>query len=923
MDSAAILQSIDQICISNPALSSEITELRTQVQLLISENKQLREERDKFRSYVENANDTIAIFDLEGRVTYSTENWGRQLGYEVQNIMNQRVFERFMHPDDVQKSQDFFDAAVKSKKSQFGIEYRIRHSDGSWRWHMTNLAPILNEDSEVEALVAIARCTHRTKVAELQMRDSEARLRLILDTMREGVILVDNHERIQYVNQSTCDIFSLAAEELLGKVGFELLILPEDHPAIFSQNQERAAGVVSDYEVRGRKGDSELIWLHVSAAPLLDDEANVLGSLAIITDITQKRAMLQTLRHSEEKHRHLFEDSIAGVFQSSFDDRYLTVNPAFAKMFGYQDPQQMIEQVTDISHLYARPKQREHLKQRLLQDGFIENFEIELKRKDGHPFWVMLFAKLRCDQEGRMILEGTCIDITESRSLRDQLLASQKMDAIGKIAGGVAHDFNNLLTVILGYAEDIIEDLSPDSRHFEPAEEIMKAGLRAANLTRQLLAFSRKQIIHNEEIDFNSLVNNLRSIIDRIVGTEIKVDFQLSDDLPCVKADPNQIEQVIINIVINAKEAMPTGGKLSIKSSTMLVDSSFGKLYPELKDGNYVMLSFTDTGLGMDTATLKQIFDPFFTNKNNLNSVGLGLASAYGIISQAHGIIIPYSEIGQGSTMQILLPALSGSIQPDSSSQMPATLRGKGQKILVVEDEDALRRMVHKMLYNMGYYVDSTSSAASALQRFVDKEAYDLVLSDVVMPNMNGKKLADAILKIKPSQKILFMSGFMNDAISQHDILDKGLPFIQKPFSAKAIATVIQTLLRKSEEQLSLLIFDSEAGICKLFQKSCLKRGHHCDTAAQLSEALHLAALHHYDILLIDFNLDQTSGIEAIQKLRQKGCNVPIIVRSGLISSRVHDQLKGLGVVQTFETNYDHSLILGFIENYAIEHRPR
>jgi len=915
MDADVILNCIDQIFRSHPELTGDSEELRKHLQQLLDENKHLRNELERFRSYVENASDTIAIFDLEGRVTYSTQNWFSQLGYELEEIVNSRIFERFMHPEDAPKSQAFFDKAVSTKKSQSGIEYRIRHKDGSWRWHTANISPILNDQGEVESIVAIARSIHQQKTAELLVRESESRLRVILDTMREGVIMVDNDDRILFINQSLCDMYGFKAGDVLGKYGFSVLVIEEDQHIILEKNKIREAGMVDDYEVRGRKMNGELIWLHISGAPLKNDEGKVIGSVGIMSDITLRRKTIDALRQSEEKFRHLFENSIAGVFQSSFNDVYLNVNPAFAKMFGYDSPQEMIRDVSSIKNIYVNPEDRENLKQILVQEGSVENYEVHLKRKDNSQIWVSLFAKLANDKTGGMIIEGTCLDITESKSLREQLLASQKMEAIGKLAGGIAHDFNNLLTVILGYSEDILEDINPDSRLYEPAEEIVKAGLRAATLTRQLLAFSRKQLIHNEEINFNNLVNNLRGIISRLIGEEVEVDIQLSDDLNYVKADPGQIEQVLINMVINAKEAMPTGGHLSIRTANELVDSSYAETHPRLHEGEYVLLSVSDTGCGMDKATLEHIFEPFFTTKTDTKSVGLGLASAYGIIEQANGVITVYSEPGRGTTMRVLLPALklNTEARPVQYTIVPT---GKGQRILVVEDEEALGRMVQRMISALGYSVECTHSSLKALQRFQNNEHFDLVVTDVVMPNMNGKELSDAILEINPQQKILFMSGFADDVIAQHGILDPSLPFIQKPFSSKTIAPIIFKLLGNAKSQLQLMIIDDEIGICKLFQRSCEKRGHRCDKACKIGDALSLVGSKQYDMLLVDMNLSDCTGIEAIRMIRQKGCNAPAILLSGMLQPGMYDNMDDLGIVRAFEKSFDNAPLLKLIEDY-------
>lgn len=475
MDFAATLQSLKSVFMSKPELMQQCPDILNDLQQLDEDHQQLQFERDRLYSYIQNANDTIAVFDLEGRIIYTTDNWDRQLGYQRKDVLNQRVFEQYMHPDDAPQSQAFLDSVISSKEGKTGFQYRIRHVDGSWRWHMVSLSPILNEAGEVESVVAIARSIHDQKMAELKVRESERRMRILLDTMREGVVMVDVDDRIQYVNKSLCKTFGYTAEELLGKHGHQMLIIPEDQKTITEKIEARECGLADEYEVRGRKKNNELIWLRISDAPWIDEDGRVIGSVGILTDITAKHKITNALIASEEKYRRLFEDSVAGVFQSSFEDKYLNVNKAFARMFGYDSPEAMVSSVTDIKKLYARPEEREVLKQELLNEGLVEDYELELKRVDGKPFWVSLYARLSKQIGGQLTMDGTCVDITESKSLKEQLLASQKMEAIGKLAGGVAHDFNNLLTVILGYTEDMLDDIAPGSPHSEPVEEIMKA----------------------------------------------------------------------------------------------------------------------------------------------------------------------------------------------------------------------------------------------------------------------------------------------------------------------------------------------------------------------------------------------------------------------------------------------------------------
>jgi two-component system, cell cycle sensor histidine kinase and response regulator CckA len=647
MDWKQMIAKIKDIDLSKPEQISMLQKLPTALQQLVDENQSLRADLERFRGYVENASDTIVDMDLQGKITYTNSNWVRNLGYKPEEVINKRIFESMFHPEDAARASAYLQKAIDTKTIQTGFQYRIRHQDGEYRWHTANLSPVLDEQGKVRHVIAIAHSIHKLKIAELQILESEGLYKLLLNTMQEAVIMVDNDDVIQYINPCCCKLFGLEPEYAIGKKGYELLILKEDHHKIIEKNRERLQGTVDEYEVRGRNAAGEIIWLRISGAPITDEDGKVIGSVGIMMDITSKKMAAEAIRRSEEKYRLLFENSIAGVFQSTMDDRYLHVNKAFARMFGYQSPEEMIDSVTDIKDLYVHPEQREKLKALLVSLGSVENYEVELIKQNGEHFWVSIFARLTTNQDGQTVLEGTNLDITESKLLYEQLLASQKMEAIGKLAGGVAHDFNNLLTVILGYSEDILEELSKEDPLYELADEIVKAGIKAANLTRQLLTFSRKQAAHSQDLNCNNLLNNIQGIILRLIGKNIALNMHLAEDLKPVRVDPEQMEQVLVNLVINAREAMPEGGVLKINTENAVLESNIPGSHSELPSGEYVAVSISDSGCGIPREIQDRVFEPFFTTKEQAK--GLGLATVWGIITQAGGYVHVYSEARMGS----------------------------------------------------------------------------------------------------------------------------------------------------------------------------------------------------------------------------------------------------------------------------------
>ena len=900
---------LTRILQDNPHLRDELTAVETMIQDLVNDNQCLESERDRYRSYVENASDTIAEYDKNGKIIYTTKNWIRQLGYTPQSVMVDDFFTRLFHPDDAPRAIALLREAISSKEVKTDFEYRIKHADGQYRWHTANLSPILDEDGKLSSVVAIAHSIHKRKTAEISLKEREELQQLLLSTMREGVIMVDNDDNILYINPYCCELFGIKKEDAIGQKGYELLLTEDDHEFLINKNRERTKGISDQYELRGKTADGRIIWLRINGAPIHDQSGEIIGSVGIMTDITTQKCAVLDLKRSEESYRLLFENAVVGVFQSTMDDHYLKVNKAFAHMFGYSSPEAMLSEVKDIKDLYVDPAQRLLLKDLLFQKGEVESFECELYKKNKEKFWVSMYVRLSTDSEGRTIMEGTNLDITESKSLREQLLSSQKMDAIGKLAGGIAHDFNNLLTVILGYSEDFLDELSEEDPLYEPAQEIVTAGMKAANLTRQLLAFSRKQLIHNHLLDCNSIIRNLQDIIIRLAGEDTKIRLFLAEDLKNVKADPGQMEQMLINLILNAREAMPTGGEIAISTQNLKVEDGYSHRHGGIQTGEYVQISVADTGIGIEKALQEKVFEPFFTTKTDAK--GLGLSTSWGVVKQFDGHINLYSELGRGTRINILIPVCTEThSKPKISLNVQETDK---PYIMVVENEAALCQLLNRMLTNLGYKVRTFIEPKQALQKIKKGETPDLLITDVVMPEMDGKQLADEVSRISPGIKILFMSGFADDIIAKHGVWEDSSPLIQKPFSAKEIAPVIEDILSGKDRTGRLLIMDDDVQISKILQRSCIKHGFSADCSEDLSSGLLLLKNNDYDILIIDVNLGEMQGRDALKIIRDAGFDQPAILLSGMIREADGKDLDTLGVVGLMEKSFDHQPLMDLI----------
>ncbi len=523
------------------------------------------------------------------------------------------------------------------------------------------------------------------------------------------------------------------------------------------------------------------------------------GIMALRTRAVREQAE-EELRESEERYRQLVERNLAGVFRIALDPRtlegrILDCNDAFARIFGYPSREEII--ASWAADLYLNPADGGGLLSQLREKKTLTNHEVRLWRKDGSPAWVLQNVSLIEPQDSLPILiEGTLIDITERKHLEDQLRQSQKMEAVGRLAGGVAHDFNNLLTIIMGYSQLLLDRLGPGEAMRWQVDEIKKAGERAASLTRQLLAFSREQVLKPHILDLNSVVANMEKMLRRLIGEDIELVTVPGANLGRVKADPGQIEQVLMNLAVNARDAMPQGGKLTIETGNVDLGEGYARSHVTVRPGPYVMMAVSDTGCGMDAETQSHIFEPFFTTKDKDKGTGLGLATVYGIVKQSGGYIWVYSEPGRGSTFKVYLPQVQEAAEAaESEKAIPAPMRGT-ETILVVEDEESVRSLVRGVLQAHGYTVLEARRGDEALQvSDRHKGLIHLLLTDVVMPQMSGRDLAARLVASHSESRVLYMSGYTDRAILHQGVLDAKTHFIGKPFTPDALARKVREVL--------------------------------------------------------------------------------------------------------------------------------
>ncbi len=471
-------------------------------------------------------------------------------------------------------------------------------------------------------------------------------------------------------------------------------------------------------------------------------------------------------------------------------------NKAFSKISGYSDEEIASMKVPESYYSKEDLKNAAAAIEKAFREGNVR-LEMSLITKDGRKILTEYSASTLEDKEGiprYLIVVGR--DITEQKQLEAQLIQSQKMEAIGQLAGGVAHDFNNLLTSIIGNATLISMKLEKDSPLQEYPEEIMKAGNSAASLTRQLLAFSRKQIFQPEVLNLNAVIPNIEKMLRRLIGEDIELKTILQPELGNVEADPGQIEQIVVNLAVNARDAMPTGGQLTIETVNVQMDEAYAREHITAKLGPYVMMAISDTGTGMDEEIRSRIFEPFFSTKEEGQGTGLGLSTVYGIVKQSDGYIWVYSEPGKGTTFKIYLPRVDKKSRDIKKIKTFVKSLSGTETVLVVEDNSMVRELVIKILQKYGYKVLEAKDGEEAIEIGKQHEGpIDLMLTDVVMPGMSGRILAMEFESLRPKIKVLYMSGYTDNIVVHHGILDRGMVFIQKPFTHDALAGKVRELL--------------------------------------------------------------------------------------------------------------------------------
>jgi two-component system cell cycle sensor histidine kinase/response regulator CckA len=629
--------------------------------------------------------------------------------------------------------------------------------------------------------------TTKRKRAEAALRETEQKYRILIEHATDAIAILQ-HGRTVYRNPAYTQLIGYTVADTKGRSFLEIVV-PEDRHRVWEYYQKRLQGqlVPSQYEVGLLTRDGRRVSMEVK--PCVTEYQGQPASMVVMRDITDRKRAEEALRESEERFRKLTEAANEGIAIYE-QGRVLEANQAMAEMLGYELPEVIGRHALE----FTAPESRAFVL-RNIRSGYEKPYESVGLRKDGRTFPVEVQGKA-IPYRGRLARVTITRDLTERKRLEEELRQAHKMEAVGRLAGGIAHDFNNLLTVIGGYSELLLRRFDPADPAHQQAEAIMTAANHAAALTRQLLAFSRRQVLQPKVLDLNAVVTTMSRMLRRLIGEDIELVTALDPALGRVKADPGQLEQVLLNLAVNARDAMPQGGRLTLETANMELDEADGRPHVGVAPGRYVRLLVRDTGIGMDAATASHLFEPFFTTKELGQGTGLGLATVYGIVRQSGGHITVASTPGRGTTFTTYLPRLEEGVEAAESGVAPAKLRTGSETVLLVEDEAGVRGVAQEILRSTGYIVLAASDGNEALRISSQHEGpIHLLLTDVVMPGPSGPALVSCLASRRPEMRVMYISGYAEDAFVHYGSLAPGVVFLEKPFTH-------ETLVRKVRETL-------------------------------------------------------------------------------------------------------------------------
>ncbi len=767
------------------AIARDITERKRAAEALF-------ETKERIRSIVETSQDWIWAIDARGRHSYSNAAVQAILGYSPEEIVGVSNLER-IHPEDMARVQALLPESVRTRSGWDNLVVRWRHKDGSWRFLESNAVPIVDAHGGLAGLRGVDRDITERKRAEDRLQAHAQRLALHAEYSPLGLIEWGADFRVAEWNRAAERLFGYSREEALGCHALDLIIPQSARAhvdAIWAALLSGTGGTRSTNENRTKSGEIVLCdWYNTT---LVDTDGTVIGVASLVQDVTDR------MRTAEERARlaTIVEQGSESVIETDTEGTIQYVNPAFVKLTGYSSEEIVGRPASTLkSGQHTDAFYRELWE--TINGGEVWSGRFVNRKKDGTLFREDATISPVRDASGQTThFVSVRRDVTHEAELEHQLQQSQKMEAVGQLAGGVAHDFNNLLTIINSYTMLAMDQLREADPLHQDLQEVKKAAGQAAELTNQLLAFSRKQTLQPAVLNINDLIGDLDKMLRRLIGEDVVVSTMLADDLEDCLVDASQIEQVIMNLVVNARDAMPDGGRLTIETANFEIDEEYASVHVGVAPGPYVLITVTDSGRGMAEATRSQIFEPFFTTKEKGKGTGLGLSTVYGIVRQSRGNVWVYSEPGIGTTFKVFLP-VSDDGEPALPRMESTDMAAHGDEtILLVEDNEQVRRMASRILKSAGYSVIAAANGGEALLACErGPEDIDLLVTDVIMPGMNGRELQERLSQLRPGLRVLYMSGYTDAVIARHGVLDWGVRFVGKPFNPKALTVAVRNAL--------------------------------------------------------------------------------------------------------------------------------
>ncbi len=758
--------------------------------------KELLDSRAFYHSLVENLPQCIFRKDLEGHFTFANQRFCEELGKTLDEIIGKTDADFF--PLELAQKYRVDDLKIIETGEILETVEEHQPPTGEKLYVQVVKTPVRNENGDIIGVQGIFWDITERKKTEKALQQAKNLWEKTFDAVPDLISIIDKDYTILQVNQAMAQRLKKSPAELIGLKCYECFHGTSEHPDYCPHAKllEDCLEHVEEYHEDYLNGD-----FLVTTSPLFDSKQELIGSVHVARDITELKKADREIRESHDLVEEVEKFAHIGFWKADLNHNTLLWSDEIYKIFGLD--RESFDHKRNTFYSLIHPDDRErvmHSLQNAIQNNETYSVEHRIVRKDGSIRWLNEHAKILRDENGTSYqLIGLVHDITERKILEEQLRQSQKMEAIGQLAGGIAHDFNNLLSTIFGYCELIINEMDITHPTYKYIREINKAGERAASLTRQLLAFSRKQVLQPKVLNLNSLIFDMDKMLQRIIGENIDFISLPASNIGSIKADPGQIEQVLLNLIINARDAMPKGGKIILETQNIDVDEDYAKTHTDLKPGTYIQLTITDSGCGIDKATMNHIFEPFYTTKTKGKGTGLGLSIVYGIVKQSGGNIFVYSEIGKGTTFKIFFPRVEKSKEkPEKEIESIPSLQGS-ETILIVEDDELVRDMVVSVLKEYGYTTIETKSVAEALQTCEYHEGpIHALLTDIILPEKSGFELAEQIIQSREETKVLYMSGYTNNTLINEGIIDMEADFIQKPFTPNSLLRKIRQILTPS-----------------------------------------------------------------------------------------------------------------------------